>query len=249
MTSDEFATAFRPYIHWPTIIKKRLIFRTYTDIYKKSPYKYADIRFLDYCEAQLSEYQKIEYLQKAQENLASRQAFIDTKAIEYNLFIKNIVTAKHIIHPVTNKPFATNNSKKIIDVAAYSDITLAANIGQLNITCNPHIIIHHGNNLIDIIQYSPPLPFTIAYARKSHFGHVRTLQFPLDHLANNKISFFSLNASSMAIIFEHHGYKINQLIVVYNNETTILPYKKWEVQLMSKYFKYLPKHDTAAPSE
>lgn len=74
-------------------------------------------------------------------------------------------------------------------------------------------------------------------------GEEEDLKFPVDHFQKNWLHLNCLRISVMAYLLELKGVKIGKLYIILPNTHVEVPYKKWEVLLMFKYYKIQSKND------
>lgn len=141
--------------------------------------------------------------------------------------------------PTTNKPKSKATISNIHPNKTKYDICLDTVISDGPLFY-PNIAVSNGiiSDEIDGVFFNGCADLVIQ-ARRIEYRRREydSLKFPVDHLRKDYIDLFCLRISVMAYLLEMQDVKIGKLYVLLSNNYIEVPYKKWEVQLMLKYYR------------
>ena len=104
----------------------------------------------------------------------------------------------------------------------------------------PNIVVSNDliSDIIDGVFFNGCADLVIRVNRWEYLYHAEeNLKFPVDHLRKDVLDLFCLRLSVLAYLLEKLNVKIGKLYVLLYRSCVEVPYKKWEVQLMFKYYK------------
>ncbi|MCC6818576.1 MAG: hypothetical protein IT245_06785 [Bacteroidia bacterium] len=235
MTVESFVSSFIPESDKANIFTAMALKKHCMSEYKQqlSEMKFFEDGFMPKVLALLNQdqRQKVDkYVSELQnEDMSEANKIIDTR----NALINHLKSLQVLNHPITKKEYRLSSS-----LADNSYIYSGLNITQGIPIVNENIVledifIFFNNGKLDIVYYSDK----ITKQRKSFLSEYEKMKFPLDCFEASEFNKIVFILSVYAYALENNGYKIGSLISS-GPKQVIVSYKRWEVCLMLKYYKW-----------
>lgn len=135
----------------------------------------------------------------------------------------------NVRHYVSGKDYKTIRSNQYEGTGFYPLININTKIRELELTTESVAFID--DHFVDLIKYE-------------HYSQHKStskscFRFPVDHLMFSRYNKTMLSLSVDAYVFEKEGYTVRSMSKIVLDRPHAVVFKKWEVEMMIKYYKYI----------
>lgn len=237
MNNIDFIQSFIPEWHTEFTFKVKSIKRLYPGVLRK--HKLAQVWIneddLLLLEKDLEEPQFWSYSEDWKYNYEHHKEESVKHREEYYSKIKGKIAelGTRAAHPIRKEVHDVyKNAACFAEPGIYTGMRVQGNIGGMEFESYPHALVMTNEMEVDVLYFNPK----ISLLYKNKWGHIEFMKFPIDHMLHSDLSLIAIDTGITAYILENKGFKIGKLISVQGKQVTELPYKKWEIDQMIKYY-------------
>ena len=211
----------------------------YGRLKQESPeYNDKSVEFLNACVFDRRNMLSREANEALRKNEIERKNTLATCIMMYPMYSGGIYDS--FIHPITENDFKTRRrANEITDPSFYYGFQKEITVLENKFTLDPFGFFYDGDGIdvVDIKLRYGEHPIYINRRKRAFFNFLRTaFKFPLDHMSFSPYSVQAIKLSIEGYCLESIGHKLRKLMVIHDNGYDVLDFKRWEADLVFKYF-------------